>query len=60
MGVKARLKYIWFIISTEPNSPEGLRHRAQRLMDKGYKKSNPSVSYLLKRAKLEEERRRRK
>jgi len=54
--VKKWLKRRWFEMTHTPNSPEGLRHRARVLMeDYGYSKKHPSVSMLLKRADLVEE-----
>ena len=40
----------------DPNSPEGLRHRAERLIKRGYPLDSPYISLLLKRALLKENR----
>ena len=52
MGIKKALKWLF----TNPNSPEGLRMRADRLMEKfGYSVQHPYVSALLKQADILEE-----
>jgi hypothetical protein len=38
----------------EPNSPEGLRYRARRLVRDGFPPDNPMVTALLKQADLKE------
>ena len=55
MNIKKALKELWFQWSHTPNSAEGLRHRAQKLIDDGTDPNNPYVTALLKQAKLMEE-----
>ena len=38
----------------DPNSPEGLRERAKRLVQKGCEEDNPMVTALLKQADIKE------
>jgi len=54
MKIVEWLKEFVFQIMHDPNSPEGLRHRAERLMKEGYSRSNPYVQALLKQAELKE------
>lgn len=46
------LKELWFQLTHSPNSPEGLRHRANKLIEKGFAENNPMVEYLRKRANI--------
>jgi hypothetical protein len=39
-----------FEFTTDPNSVDGLRHRANKLIDQGYNFNNPMVQALLKEA----------
>lgn len=56
-----RLKTYLKMLVTDPNSPEGLRMRADKLLEKGFSPQNPQVSALVKQADLiEMEQRRRK
>lgn len=57
MTLKDKLKELFFELTHNPNSPEGLRHRADILIEKGFKKSNPMVTALQKMADMEEEKR---
>lgn len=50
------LKELWFEFTHDPNSAEGLRMRAKRLIKKGYALDNPYISALLKQALLKEDR----
>lgn len=52
--IKAWLKEYWFQATHDPNSPEGLKHRAERLVKKGVSRDNPAVSSLVKQALLKE------
>ena len=54
MKIREWLKEYWFIISHSPNSPEGLRHRAERV-EKEYGKDNFYAQTLRKMAKMKEE-----
>ena len=55
MKLKKTLKDWIFRFTHSPNSPAGLRHRAQKLIDEGVDPTNPYVTMLLKRAKFQEE-----
>ena len=48
------LKELAFQLSHSPNSPEGLRHRANRLVKEGCNENHPYVQALRKQAKLKE------
>ena len=52
--VKAWFKEIWFEMTHDPNSPEGLKHRAIKLIKEGTPISHPHVSMLVKQALLKE------
>jgi len=54
MKIVEWLKEQFFQITHDPNSPKGLRHRAERLIQEGYSQNNPYVQALLKQAKLKE------
>ena len=54
MTLKDWLKEWWFEVTHSPNSPEGLRHRANRLVEKGVSETNPMVTYLRKLAEMKE------
>ncbi len=54
MTLKESLKKIWFYLTTDPNSPKGLRHRADILVKKGFAQDNLMVVALRKRADLQE------
>lgn len=44
----------FFELTTSPNSADGLRHRAKKLVDSGYSIKNPMVQALLRQAELKE------
>jgi len=48
------LKEWVFQLTHTPNSSEGLRHRAERLIEEGYPLDSPYISMLLKQALLKE------
>ena len=55
MGLVDWLKEWYFQVTHSPNSPEGLRHRADHLVKKeGLSYQHPYVSALLKQADLME------
>lgn len=55
MGIWKKLKYYAKMMTTDPNSPAGLRIRAKRLIDKeGYKPNNPYISFLCKQILMNE------
>jgi len=55
LRIVERLKEIAFMLTHNPNSPEGLRYRANRLVNQGFSESNPHVKALRKQAELLEE-----
>lgn len=50
MTIKERLKELFFEFTHDPNSPEGLLHRADILVKKGVSNDNPMVTALRKMA----------
>jgi len=49
-----KVKRFFKMLFTDPNSPEGLRMRAKRLIEEGVSPDHPYVSVLLKQALLKE------
>ncbi len=54
MNLKAIIKEWWFMVRTNPDSPEGLRHRADKLVASGVDSQNPMITALVKIAELKE------
>jgi len=52
--IKSWFKELGFMLIHTPNSPKGLRHRAERLAKKGVRLEHPYLSVLVKQALLKE------
>jgi hypothetical protein len=57
MTLKDKLKEPFFELTHDPNSPEGLRHRANILIEKGVYKNHPMVTALRRMADIKEKER---